>query len=475
MSERKPIKINDEEVIRQQKYIDAIRKINDEHFDSTGVRKKHLTVTFGCQMNEHDSEKLDEMVLKMGYELTDDINEADSVIINTCAVRENAELKVFGNLGSLKTIKSTNKDMKISVCGCMMQQPHIVEEIKKKYRHVDLVFGTHNIFRYPQMLYKNIETKKSVIDIWDIDGEVVEGFEAKRKYELKAFVNVTFGCNNFCTYCIVPYTRGRERSRRPKDVIAEVKDLAKNGTKEVTLLGQNVNSYGNTFEEKFSFADLLRELNKIEGIERFRFMTSHPKDLSDELIEAIKDCDKVCPQIHLPFQAGSNKILKAMNRNYTKEHYLNLIEKIKTAVPDAAFTTDIMVGFPGETDEDFEHTMEIVKKVRYDSAFTFIYSVRKGTKAEIMDNHVPKEDTRRRFDRLLKEVNQISKEINMSYIGKEVKVLVEDLSRTNEKRVAGRTPQGKLVNLEGSKDLIGKVVKVKITEAKMHSLNGVLA
>ncbi|WXR61245.1 tRNA (N6-isopentenyl adenosine(37)-C2)-methylthiotransferase MiaB [Peptostreptococcaceae bacterium AGR-M142] len=475
MSERKPIKINDEEVIRQQKYIDAIRKINDEHFDSTGVRKKHLTVTFGCQMNEHDSEKLDEMVLKMGYELTDDINEADSVIINTCAVRENAELKVFGNLGNLKTIKSTNKDMKISVCGCMMQQPHIVEEIKTKYRHVDLVFGTHNIFRYPQMLYKNIETKKSVIDVWDIDGEVVEGFEAKRKYELKAFVNVTFGCNNFCTYCIVPYTRGRERSRRPEDVIAEVKDLAKNGTKEVTLLGQNVNSYGNTFEEKFSFADLLRELNKIEGIERFRFMTSHPKDLSDELIEAIKDCDKVCPQIHLPFQAGSNKILKAMNRNYTKEHYLNLIEKIKTAVPDAAFTTDIMVGFPGETDEDFEHTMEIVKKVRYDSAFTFIYSVRKGTKAEIMDNHVPKEDTRRRFDRLLKEVNQISKEINLSYIGKEVEVLVEDLSRTNEKRVAGRTPQGKLVNLEGSKDLIGKVVKVRITEAKMHSLNGVLA
>lgn len=475
MSERKPIKINDEEVIRQQKYIDAIRKINDEHFDSTGVRKKHLTVTFGCQMNEHDSEKLDEMVLKMGYELTEDINEADSVIINTCAVRENAELKVFGNLGNLKTIKSTNKDMKISVCGCMMQQPHIVEEIKTKYRHVDLVFGTHNIFRYPQMLYKNIETKKSVIDVWDIDGEVVEGFEAKRKYELKAFVNVTFGCNNFCTYCIVPYTRGRERSRRPEDVIAEVKDLAKNGTKEVTLLGQNVNSYGNTFEEKFSFADLLRELNKIEGIERFRFMTSHPKDLSDELIEAIKDCDKVCPQIHLPFQAGSNKILKAMNRNYTKEHYLNLIEKIKTAVPDAAFTTDIMVGFPGETDEDFEHTMEIVKKVRYDSAFTFIYSVRKGTKAEIMDNHVPKEDTRRRFDRLLKEVNQISKEINLSYIGKEVEVLVEDLSRTNEKRVAGRTPQGKLVNLEGSKDLIGKVVKVRITEAKMHSLNGVLA
>ncbi|MCT4585443.1 MAG: tRNA (N6-isopentenyl adenosine(37)-C2)-methylthiotransferase MiaB, partial [Peptostreptococcaceae bacterium] len=474
-SERKPIKINDEEVIRQQKYIDAIRKINDEHFDSTGVRKKHLTVTFGCQMNEHDSEKLDEMVLKMGYELTDDINEADSVIINTCAVRENAELKVFGNLGHLKAIKSTNKDMKISVCGCMMQQPHIVEEIKTKYRHVDLVFGTHNIFRYPQMLYKNIETKKSIIDVWDIDGEVVEGFEAKRKYELKAFVNVTFGCNNFCTYCIVPYTRGRERSRRPKDVIEEVKDLAKNGTKEVTLLGQNVNSYGNTFEEKFSFADLLRELNKIDGIERFRFMTSHPKDLSDELIEAIKDCNKVCPQIHLPFQAGSNKILKAMNRNYTKEHYLNLIEKIKTAVPDAAFTTDIMVGFPGETDEDFEHTMDVVKKVKYDSAFTFIYSVRKGTKAEKMDNHVPKEDTKRRFDRLLKEVNEISKEINLSYIGKEVEVLVEDLSRTNEKRVAGRTPQGKLVNLDGSKDLIGKVVKVKITEAKMHSLNGILA
>lgn len=473
MSERKPIKVNEEEVLRQQTYIDAVRKINDEYFDINKKRRKHITITFGCQMNEHDSEKLNDMIIKMGFEMAESIEGADSILYNTCAVRENAELRVYGNLGSLKSKKAKNPDMIIGVCGCMMQQEHVVTEIKRRYKHVDMVFGTHNIYRFPEMLLESMSSTKTIVDVWDIDGEVVEGFQAKRRYDLKALVNVTFGCNNFCTYCIVPYTRGRERSRRPEDVIAEVKDIAKNGTKEITLLGQNVNSYGNTFEEKFSFADLLRELNKIEGIERIRFMTSHPKDLSDDLIIAMKECDKVCPQLHLPFQAGSNNVLKAMNRKYTKEQYLDLIERIKAQIPNIAFTTDIMVGFPGETEEDFQDTLDVVKKVRYDSAFTFIYSVRKGTKAETMENHIPDDVKSDRINRLIKVVNDIGKEINLGYEGKIVEVLAEDFSKNNKEVLAGRTPQGKLVNFKADPECIGKIVKVKVEGGKLHSLSGV--
>ncbi|SHJ78747.1 tRNA (N6-isopentenyl adenosine(37)-C2)-methylthiotransferase MiaB [Tepidibacter formicigenes] len=474
MGKRKQIHVPIEKIREQDKYIEMIKCQNDRYFEMTGKRKKHLTVTYGCQMNEHDSEKLDAMLSKMGYEKAKDAEEADLIIYNTCAVRENAELKVYGNLGHLKTIKQKNPNLIIAVCGCMMQQPHVVEEIKKKYNHVNLVFGTHNLYKFGELLYESLQSGEILIDVWDVDGEVVEGLESNRKYELKAFVNVAYGCNNFCTYCIVPYTRGRERSRKPEDIINEVKDLAKNGTKEITLLGQNVNSYGNTFDTDYSFSDLLRDLDKIEGIERIRFMTSHPKDLSDDLIYAMRDCKKVCEFLHLPVQAGSTKVLKKMNRKYTKESYLDLVEKIKKEIPDIALSTDIMIGFPGETEEDFLDTLDVVQKVRYDSAFTFIYSIRKGTPAAKMENQIPDDIKHDRFNRLLEVVNTISKEKNMRYKDKVVEVLVEGESKTDSTKLTGRTRQNKLVNFEGSKDLIGKLVDVKITEVKTFSLNGIV-
>jgi tRNA-2-methylthio-N6-dimethylallyladenosine synthase len=474
LGKRKQIHVPIEKIREQDKYIEMIKCQNDRYFEMTGKRKKHLTVTYGCQMNEHDSEKLDAMLSKMGYEKAKDAEEADLIIYNTCAVRENAELKVYGNLGHLKTIKQKNPNLIIAVCGCMMQQPHVVEEIKKKYNHVNLVFGTHNLYKFGELLYESLQSGEILIDVWDVDGEVVEGLESNRKYELKAFVNVAYGCNNFCTYCIVPYTRGRERSRKPEDIINEVKDLAKNGTKEITLLGQNVNSYGNTFDTDYSFSDLLRDLDKIEGIERIRFMTSHPKDLSDDLIYAMRDCKKVCEFLHLPVQAGSTKVLKKMNRKYTKESYLDLVEKIKKEIPDIALSTDIMIGFPGETEEDFLDTLDVVQKVRYDSAFTFIYSIRKGTPAAKMENQIPDDIKHDRFNRLLEVVNTISKEKNMRYKDKVVEVLVEGESKTDSTKLTGRTRQNKLVNFEGSKDLIGKLVDVKITEVKTFSLNGIV-
>ncbi|SHG95243.1 tRNA (N6-isopentenyl adenosine(37)-C2)-methylthiotransferase MiaB [Tepidibacter thalassicus] len=474
MSERKQVYVPIEKIREQDKYIKIIREQNDRYFSITGKRKKHLIVTYGCQMNEHDSEKLDATLIKMGYEKTNEINEADIIIYNTCAVRENAELKVYGNLGHLKTLKQKNPNLVIAVCGCMMQQPHVVEEIKKKYNHVNLVFGTHNIYIFPQLLSKSLQADEILIDVWDVDGEIIEGLESNRKYEIKAFVNVTYGCNNFCTYCIVPYTRGRERSRKPEDIINEVKELAQRGTKEITLLGQNVNSYGNTLDINYSFADLLRDLDKIEGIERIRFMTSHPKDLSDDLIYAMRDCKKVCEFLHLPVQAGSTRVLKEMNRKYTKEDYLSLVEKIKKEIPDIALSTDIMVGFPGETEEDFLDTLDVVEKVRYDSAFTFIYSIRKGTPAAKMENQIPDDIKHERFNRLVELVNNISKEKNMKYKDKIVEVLVEGQSKTDANKLTGRTRQNKLVNFEGNKNLIGKLVNVKITEVKTFSLNGIV-
>lgn len=474
MSKREQVQVPIEKIQEQEKYIQQIREQNDRYFAMTGQRKKYIVVTYGCQMNEHDSEKLAAMLFKMGYEETDKIDSSDFIIYNTCAVRENAELKVYGNLGHLKTLKEKKPNLVIGVCGCMMQQPHVVEEIKKKYKHVNLVFGTHNIYKFPQIMSESLESDQILVDVWDVDGEVVEGLESQRKYELKAFVNVMYGCNNFCTYCIVPYTRGRERSREPKDILEEVKDLAAHGTKEITLLGQNVNSYGNTLEYKFSFADLLRELDKLEGIERIRFMTSHPKDLSDDLIYAMRDCKKVCEYLHLPIQAGSSKVLEEMNRKYTKEDYLNLVDKIKKEIPDIALTTDIMVGFPGETEEDFVDTLDIAEKVRYDSAFTFIYSIRKGTPAADMKNQIPDDVKHERFNRLLEIINKVGNEINMTYKDRLVEVLVEGESKTDKNRLMGRTRQNKLVNFEGSKDLIGKLVNVKIIDPKTFSLNGIV-
>lgn len=475
MSKRKQINLPIEKVEEQDKYIEAMHRINEDYFNRTGERKLVYSVTYGCQMNEHDSEKLLAMLNAMGYDATEDSSEADLIIYNTCAVRENAELKVYGNLGHLKSQKEKNPDMKIVVCGCMMQQPHIVEEIKKKYKHVDLIFGTHNLYKFPEMLTETMKREKTLVDVWDVDGEVVEGLKSNRKFELKAFVNIMYGCNNFCTYCIVPYTRGRERSRTPEDIIDEIKTLVANGTKEVTLLGQNVDSYGKTLDSKITFAELLRMVNDIEGLDRIRFMTSHPKDISDEVIYAIRDCEKVCEYLHLPIQIGSTKLLKKMNRHYTKEYYLEIIEKAKREVPDISFSTDLMIGFPGETDEDIDDTIDVIEKVKYDSAFTFIYSKRKGTPAAEMEDQIPEDLVHKRFQRVLDSVNKISAEINDSYKGKVVEVLVEGRSKNNEEKLSGRTRQNKLVNFDGgNEDLIGKLVRVKITEARTFSLNGVM-
>ncbi|KGG80262.1 (dimethylallyl)adenosine tRNA methylthiotransferase [Caloranaerobacter azorensis H53214] len=437
-------------------------------------RKKYYIETWGCQMNEHDSEKMAGILENIGYTETSTPKEADLIIFNTCLVRENAELKVYGNLGHLKTLKNKKPDMLIAVCGCMMQKKEIRDLIKEKYNHVDIVFGTHNIHKLPELIANARQSSGMIIDVWEDSGDIIEGLPAKRKYGFKAFVNVMHGCNNFCTYCIVPYTRGREKSRLPEDILKEINELAAQGCKEVTLLGQNVNSYGKTLDKKVSFAQLLRMVNEVEGIERIRFTTSHPKDLSDELILAIKECDKICEHIHLPFQAGSNKILKAMNRKYTKEHYLNLIEKIKKAIPGIAITTDIIVGFPGETEEDFEETLDVVKKVRFDSAFTFLYSIRKGTPAAEMENQVPDDIKHKRFQRLLDTIYPISLEINQELKDKVVEVLVEEISKTDKTKVTGRTRTNKVVHFPGDKTLIGKLVKVKITNPKTWTLEGEL-
>ncbi len=466
MSKREEIIVSEDEIKRQENIIEEFRIYNN------GKNKKYIIITYGCQMNEHDSEVLSGILENMGYMATDYKDDANLIIYNTCCVRENAELKVYGNIGALKNLKKQRDDLTIAVCGCMMQQPHIIEHIKNKYKHVDLVFGTHNLFRLPELLVKSMESEKTFIEIWDREGEIVEGLPVNRKYQLKAFINIMYGCNNFCTYCIVPYTRGRERSREMKDILREAKLLGENGSKEITLLGQNVNSYGKTLDEDIDFADLLRELNKVPGIERIRFMTSHPKDLSDKLIDVMAECDKVCEHLHLPFQSGSNRILKIMNRKYTKEKYLSLIEKLKDRIPNIGLTTDIIVGFPGETEEDFKDTLDIVEKARYDSVYTFLYSVRKGTPAANMDKQVDRETKQDRFNRLIDKINEISAEINESYLNKVVEVLVEGPSKTNPDRLMGRTRENKLVNFDGRENLIGELVDVQITEAKTFSLNG---
>lgn len=477
MTKRKQTEIPIEKIEEQEKYIEQIHRINENLFNRKGIRKSYVLQTYGCQMNEHDSEMLVSMLESMGYVQALSEETADLVIYNTCAVRENAELKVYGNLGHLKHLKKSRPDLKIVVCGCMMQQPHVVEEIKKTYNHVDLIFGTHNLYKFPELLASTFDREKILVDVWDVDGEVVEGLKSNRKFSIKAFVNIMYGCNNFCTYCIVPYTRGRERSRKPQDIIDEIKELVANGTKEVTLLGQNVNSYGKTLDEdeRIDFAQLLRMVNEIEGLERIRFMTSHPKDISDDVIYAMRDCDKVCEFLHLPCQCGSTELLKKMNRHYTKEDYLRIIEKARAEVPDIAFSTDIMIGFPGESDEDICDTIEVCEKVRYDSAFTFIYSKRRGTPAAKMENQIPEDVKHERFDRVLEVVNRISNEINSQYEGKIVEVLVEGSSKKVDEILTGKTRQNKTVNFTGGDEsLIGKLVDVKITEPRSFSLNGEL-
>ena len=475
MGKRKQVQVPVEKIEEQNRFIEAIAEKNSRYFAINKRKPKYMIQTFGCQMNEHDSENLAGMLDAMGYEATLMTNDCDLIIYNTCAVRENAELKVYGNLGHLKLAKRKNPDLKIAVCGCMMQQPHVVKEIKSRYKHVDLVFGTHNLYKFPELLTNTMDSDKLLVDVWDVDGEVVEGLRSSRKFELKAFVNIMYGCNNFCTYCIVPYTRGRERSRTPEDIINEIKDLAAKGTKEITLLGQNVDSYGKTLEEDITFAELLRMVNEIEGIERIRFMTSHPKDISDEVIYAMRDCDKVCEFLHLPVQCGSSRLLKKMNRHYTKEDYLRIIEKAKAEIPDIAFSTDLMIGFPGETEEDLLDTIDVVEKVKYDNAFTFIYSKREGTPAAKMEDQILENVKHERFNRVLSKVNEILVDLNASYVGKTVEVLIEGKSKTDESKFTGRTRQNKPVNFtvkNPEANLLGTLMNVKITESNTFSLVG---
>lgn len=433
--------------------------------EELGRRPTCCVTTFGCQMNARDSEKLVGILEKVGYEIIEDEN-ADFVIYNTCTVRDNANQRVYGRLGVLNGYKRKNPHMKIALCGCMMQEPTVIEKIKNSYRFVDLIFGTHNIFKFAELLCSLFENEGIVIDIWKDTDKIVEELPVDRKYSFKSGVNIMFGCNNFCSYCIVPYVRGRERSRKPEDIVAEIKKLVADGVVEVMLLGQNVNSYGKNLEEPMTFAQLLREVNKIEGLERIRFMTSHPKDLSDELIEVMASSKKICRHLHLPLQSGSSEILKKMNRHYTKEQYLELTERIRKAVPDISLTTDIIVGFPGETEEDFEETLEVVRKVRYDSAFTFIYSKRTGTPAAAMENQVPEEVVKERFDRLLAEVQAISAQVCGRDVHTVQEVLVEEPDSHVEGLVTGRMSNNTIVHFPGGKELIGKIVKVYLKESK---------
>ncbi|MBC2581367.1 tRNA (N6-isopentenyl adenosine(37)-C2)-methylthiotransferase MiaB [Clostridium sp. DJ247] len=445
---------------------------HNEELQRTGKEKLFFLETWGCQMNEEDSEKISGMLKMIGYHRTEIKASADLIIFNTCCVRENAELKVFGNLGALKKLKEMKPNLIIAICGCMMQQEGMAESIVKKFPFVDIVFGTHNAYKFPEYLNRVKQEGKSVIEIQDKEDGIVEGFPVDRESNVKAFVTIMYGCNNFCTYCIVPYVRGRERSRKPEDIISEIEDLVSKGYKEVTLLGQNVNSYGKDLVPKLSFAELLRKINEVTGLERVRFMTSHPKDLTEDVIEAIAECDKLCDQIHLPVQSGSTRILKKMNRSYTKDQYLELTNKIRAVVPNAAITTDIIVGFPGETDEDFEETLDLARQVQYDSAFTFIYSRRKGTPADEMEDQVDDAVKHERFNRLVEVINDSAAKKNKEYEGRTVEVLVEGLSKNDEAKLMGRTSSGKLVNFIGDKETIGTLVKVKITKVNAFSLAG---
>ncbi len=457
--------VNDLEAAKQLDIINELRVRFDQEFEKTGKRKTYHIETFGCQMNSRDSEKISGILKQIGYEETD-TEKADLVLYNTCTVRENANNRVFGRLGYLGKLKKANPEMMIALCGCMMQEDIVVDKLKKSYRFVDIIFGTHNIFKFAELLQTRLESDRMVIDLWKDTQMIVENLPNDRKYHFKAGVNIMFGCNNYCSYCIVPYVRGRERSRNPQDILDEIKGLAADGVVEIMLLGQNVNSYGKNLETPMTFAKLLTEIEKIDGIERIRFMTSHPKDLSDELIEVMASSKKICKHLHLPVQSGSSRLLKLMNRKYTKESYLLLVDKIRAAVPDISLTTDIIVGFPGETEEDFLETMEVVKKVGYDSAFTFIYSKRTGTPAANMEDQVPEQIAMERFDRLLKEVQQGSARSAGKDVHTVQKVLVEEVNTQDSSLLTGRLSNNLLVHFPGDQSLIGNIVEVSLEESK---------
>lgn len=465
---------------RQQYFMEKAKKQLEVFKDRLGRPLTCCINTFGCQMNARDSEKLLGILEAIGY-VASDTEEADFVLYNTCTVRENANLRVYGRLGQLGARKKKHPHMMIALCGCMMQEKEVVEKIRKSYRYVDLIFGTHNIFKLAELISiclekrqeellneeEGVHTKHTmVVDVWKDTDMIVEDLPVERKYSFKSGVNIMFGCNNFCSYCIVPYVRGRERSRNPEDIIREIEALVASGVVEIMLLGQNVNSYGKNLEKPITFAELLQQIEQIEGLERIRFMTSHPKDLSDELIEVMKHSRKICRHLHLPLQSGSSRILNLMNRKYTKEQYLTLAAKIKEAIPDISLTTDIIVGFPGETEEDFEETMDVVQRVRYDSAFTFIYSKRTGTPAASMEDQVPEDVVKERFDRLLKEVQAISAQVCGREVHTVQEVLVEEPDDHEEGFLTGRLSNNTIVHFPGSRELIGKIVKVYLEQSK---------
>ena len=455
--------------------------------------RSYKIITFGCQMNEHDSEVISGMLTQRGYTeaASEDMRNTDIVIINTCSIRENADKRFFGTLGQLKKIKLANPNFTVCVCGCMMQQEHITKKLRQSYPWVDVIFGTHNIHEFPDMLEEMFQ-RRSTGEDWTVNqirssrefrvdrvyrdsDRIVEGLPAKRLFGHKSFVNIMYGCNNFCTYCIVPYTRGREKSRRPEDIIAEVKALAADGVKEVTLLGQNVNSYRGVSADsgnEWDFADLIYALNEVEGLERIRFMTSHPKDLSEKLIAAFAECDKLCNYIHLPVQAGSSSVLRRMNRKYTREQYLELVRKLREAVPGIAISTDIIVGFPGETEEDFCETLSLAEEIQYDSAFTFLYSQRRGTPAADYENQIPEDVKHERFNRLVEVMNRGSKARNAAFVGRVCRVLVDGPDKKSSGILNGRTEEFKLVDFEGPEELIGSMVDVEITASNTFSLQG---
>ncbi len=461
-----------------EQYIEKVKELNK------GKNLKYFILTMGCQLNENDSEKISGMLTKMGYSETNNQEDADILIYNTCCVRENAEEKLFGKVGEVKKQKE-QKGTIIALGGCMMQEQHILDKIKQSYPYVDIIFGTHTLHKLPEDIYKILNNRKKIEDILYIDGEVIEGLPIKRNDNIKASVTIMNGCNNFCSYCIVPYVRGRERSRHPKDILSEIQALASKGYKEITLLGQNVNSYLRSEKENGkikdmeykginSFATLLRAVNEIEGIEIIRFISPHPKDFTDDVIEAIRDCKKVCKLIHLPLQSGSTEVLKAMNRKYTKEQYLALVDKMKKLIPDVVFTTDIIVGFPGETEEDLEDTLDVVRKVNFEQVFMFIYSRRVGTPGDKMENQIPEEIKHQRFNKLKELVEKQIQVRNKEYIGTVQNVLVEGTSKNNENMLTGRTYSNKVVVFEGNEDLIGKLIDLKIVSEHMWYLKGKL-
>ena len=446
--------------------------ILDESLKSIGTGKKYFLKTYGCQMNEHDSEMIKAILEDMSFNETDNYEDADLIILNTCAIRENAHNKTFGMLGRIKHLKETKSNLLVGLAGCMSQEESVVEEIINKYKWMDFVFGTHNIHKLPEILKEHLNTEKLEVNVWSNEGNVIEGIPSKRDSNIKAWVNIVYGCDKFCTYCIVPYTRGKQRSRLPDDIINEVKELKEQGYKEVTLLGQNVNAYGKDFDNlDYKMEDLLRDVAET-GIERVRFVTSHPWDFTDEMINVIAKYDNVCNYIHLPVQSGSSRILKLMGRRYTKESYLELYKKFKDKVKNASITTDIIVGFPGETEEDFEETLKLAEECKFDSAFTFIYSPREGTPAAKMKDDVPLKEKEQRLYRLNEVINKYARITNNNLVGRVMPVLLESVSEKDPSMLAGYTDTMKLVNVKADKSYIGKIVNVKITDAKTWSLDG---